>query len=316
MQKDSNHGSQHELTGELLSIVSQLRQVLDAWTLAGVRDLERGELAGLYPIEPMVRHLEPTVPRDRSSLFLRADTSPGLGISLSTKPPGSGAGEAAISRNVPHEETDPYTGGQQAPDLSKWKAHVRSTRRGIPRDMNRLRGHVEGCRRCGLAGSRHNLVFGQGNIHATLMIVGEAPGAHEDRAGLPFVGPAGQMLDRMLENVLFLKRADVFITNVLKCRPPGNRDPSQDEIATCLPFLEAQVQAVQPRAILSLGRISTQVLLGTGQPLGRLRGRWADYRGIPLLPTYHPAYLLRSPSEKRKVMQDLLELKSKLQGSV
>lgn len=166
---------------------------------------------------------------------------------------------------------------------------------------------VEGCTRCTLAAGRQKIVFGQGPEPARLMFVGEAPGAQEDRQGLPFVGPAGQLLERMLAAVGFA-RAEVYITNIVKCRPPENRDPRPEEVAACRPFLEAQVRALAPRAICALGRPAAQALLGTDAPISALRGRWASYQGIPLLPTFHPAFLLRDPARKAEAYRDLKTL--------
>jgi uracil-DNA glycosylase len=160
------------------------------------------------------------------------------------------------------------------------------------------------CRRCKLAPTRKNLVFGSGNPHAELMFVGEAPGADEDEQGLPFVGRAGQLLTRIIE-AIELRRQDVFICNILKCRPPGNRNPETDEIAACEGFLFRQIEAVKPKVIVTLGAFGAQTLLRTTEAIGRLRGRLIDYRGIKLMATFHPAYLLRNPIEKRKVWEDM-----------
>jgi DNA polymerase len=167
-----------------------------------------------------------------------------------------------------------------------------------------LAGVVRECRLCGLCETRTQTVFGTGNRGARLMVVGEAPGAEEDRQGEPFVGRAGILLNAMLRAAGF-ERGEVFIANVLKCRPPNNRDPSDEEAARCLPYLRRQIELVAPSAILCVGRIAAQRLLGTDQPIGRLRGRVHDFDGVPVIATYHPAYLLRSPGEKRKSWDDL-----------
>jgi DNA polymerase len=171
-------------------------------------------------------------------------------------------------------------------------------------DWDRLAQEVSGCRLCGLCETRTQTVFGVGNRAARLMVVGEAPGAEEDRQGEPFVGRAGQLLNSMLRAAGF-ERRDVFIANVLKCRPPNNRDPSDEEAERCLPYLHRQIGLVSPAAILCVGRIAAQRLLGTEQPIGRLRGRVHEVDGVPVVATYHPAYLLRSPGEKRKSWDDL-----------
>ena len=167
-----------------------------------------------------------------------------------------------------------------------------------------LEESVRGCRLCGLCETRTQTVFGVGNRAARLMVVGEAPGADEDRQGEPFVGRAGQLLNSMLRAAGF-ERSQVFIANVLKCRPPHNRDPSDEESSHCLPYLRRQIDLVAPAAILCVGRIAAQRLLDTDQPVGKLRGRVHDQGGVPVVVTYHPAYLLRSPGEKRRSWDDL-----------
>ena len=160
------------------------------------------------------------------------------------------------------------------------------------------------CRRCGLAPTRTQVVFGVGNPRAALVFVGEAPGADEDAQGIPFVGRAGQLLTKIIE-AMGLRRDDVYIANIIKCRPPGNRNPQPDEIASCEPFLIAQLDIIRPKVICALGTFAAQTLLKTREPISRLRGRWQAYQGIPLMPTFHPAYLLRNPNEKETVWKDV-----------
>ncbi|MBN1569602.1 MAG: uracil-DNA glycosylase [Acidobacteria bacterium] len=170
--------------------------------------------------------------------------------------------------------------------------------------LDAIRKELGDCRRCKLAPTRTNIVFGAGNPHADLMFVGEAPGADEDEQGLPFVGRAGQLLTKIIEST-GMRRDDVYICNILKCRPPGNRNPETDEIASCEQFLFRQIAAVKPKIICALGAFGAQTLLRTTQPIGRLRGQLIDYRGAKLVATFHPAYLLRNPIEKRKVWEDM-----------
>jgi DNA polymerase len=177
--------------------------------------------------------------------------------------------------------------------------------------LDAIRGDIGDCRRCKLASGRTNIVFGSGNPNADLMFVGEAPGAEEDRQGLPFVGRAGQLLTRIIE-AMGLRRDDVFICNILKCRPPENRNPEPDEIASCEPFLFRQVAAVQPKVICALGTFGAQTLLRTKEPVGRLRGQFFLYRGVKLMVTFHPAYLLRNPGEKRRVWEDVQKVRDYL----
>jgi DNA polymerase len=169
-----------------------------------------------------------------------------------------------------------------------------------------LRAEVSVCTRCELSRGRTQTVFGVGNTQAELLVIGEAPGAEEDRQGEPFVGRAGQLLNSMLR-AMGNPRESVYIANLLKCRPPGNRDPKPEEVASCLPYLQRQVELLQPRLIVAVGRIAAQNLLATDTPIGRLRGQVHRFgeRATPLIVTYHPAYLLRSPGEKRKAWVDL-----------
>jgi DNA polymerase len=176
-----------------------------------------------------------------------------------------------------------------------------------------LQAEVRTCTRCGLAGSRTQTVFGVGDRAAELLVIGEAPGADEDARGEPFVGRAGQLLDSMLR-ALGSPRDTVYIANILKCRPPGNRDPSPEEVACCLPYLRRQIDLVRPRLLLAVGRIAAQNLLATDTPIGKLRGRVHEFAeaGTPVIVTYHPAYLLRSPGEKRKAWGDLKFVRDEL----
>ena len=170
-----------------------------------------------------------------------------------------------------------------------------------------LKAHIGDCTRCKLHKmGRRQVVFGVGNPNADLMFVGEAPGADEDLQGEPFVGRAGQLLTKIIEGGLQMKRSDVYIANVIKCRPPSNRNPEPDEVATCEPFLNQQIDTIRPRVIVALGTFAAHALLKTDAPISRLRGRVFDYRGgSKLIPTFHPAFLLRSPDRKRDVWEDI-----------
>ena len=168
------------------------------------------------------------------------------------------------------------------------------------------------CQRCGLGASRTKLVYGVGNPNARLVFVGEAPGREEDLQAEPFVGEAGRLLDRILQ-AMGLNRDDVYLCNVLKCRPPNNRDPQPDEVATCEAFLVRQIAAIRPQIIIGLGRFAVHSLLKTNAPISKLRGEWQNYQGIPLMPTYHPAYLLSNPEGKRDVWDDMKQVLRRLQ---
>ena len=179
----------------------------------------------------------------------------------------------------------------------------------IPRltSLAQVRGWMGECTRCPLHKGRNKIVFGGGPEDARIMFIGEGPGQQEDRQGLPFVGPAGKLLDAMLAAV-GMKREQVYIANIVKCRPPHNRDPQADEVAACRPFLEAQVKVIAPAAICTLGRPAAHALLNSDAPMGRLRGKWSQALGVPVLPTYHPAYLLRTPEAKALAYADLKAL--------
>jgi uracil-DNA glycosylase family 4 len=170
--------------------------------------------------------------------------------------------------------------------------------------LETVRGEMGDCRRCSLGKVRTNLVFGEGNPKAELVFVGEAPGGDEDKQGRPFVGRAGQLLTRIIA-AMGLTREDVYICNILKCRPPGNRNPESNEISACEPFLVKQLQAINPKIICALGSFAAKTLLKTEIPITVLRGRYHDYHDIKLMPTYHPAYLLRNPGAKKQVWEDV-----------
>lgn len=175
-----------------------------------------------------------------------------------------------------------------------------------------LREEIGDCTRCPLHAGRNKLVFGDGNPEASLVFVGEGPGRDEDLSGVPFVGAAGQLLTKIIE-AIGLSREQVYICNVVKCRPPNNRDPQPLESDTCGPFMLRQLEIIRPRVVVALGRPSAQFLLNTDLPIGRLRGAFHDLRGMKVMPTYHPAYLLRNPSGKRAVWEDMKKVRDELQ---
>jgi uracil-DNA glycosylase len=208
---------------------------------------------------------------------------------------------AAHSNETPHPLTDPadvemtYAADSDPP---------------LPRGghgLTLVHEELGDCQRCKLSRSRRHIVFGVGNPEAHLMFVGEGPGADEDEQGEPFVGAAGQLLTKMIQ-AMQMTRDDVYICNVIKCRPPSNRDPEPDEVAACEPFLKKQIAVVQPRVIVALGKFAAHLLTGEQTPITRLRGNLKHYQGIPVMPTYHPAYLLRDESRKREAWHDLKEV--------
>ena len=184
-------------------------------------------------------------------------------------------------------------------------AAVGASRENGPRSLQFLEEALQGCESCALHAGRINLVYGAGNPSADIVFVGEGPGRHEDEQGEPFVGAAGELLDKIIQGVFRLDRSDVYICNVVKCRPPGNRDPLPEEVAACAPHLEDQLAQVKPAVVVGLGRFAVQTLLRTDAPIGRLRGRVHPFGDACLVPTYHPAYLLRNPGDKRKVFEDM-----------
>lgn len=175
-----------------------------------------------------------------------------------------------------------------------------------------IRTDLGDCQRCKLCTTRNKIVFGVGSEQAPVMFVGEGPGADEDRLGDPFVGKAGELLDKMIE-AMGWTRASVYIANTVKCRPPGNRNPEPDELAACTPFLHAQIASIAPRILVALGRPAACTLLGRDVPISSVRGQWHEYRGVRLMPTFHPAYLLREPAKKREAWSDLKMVMAELE---
>lgn len=256
------------------------------------------------PTQPAPTQPAPTQP---SPMAGAADAAP----SALQQTSGSAAPEAAPPA-TPARQALPVLRGPSLGGVDVLQAILSSTASNADK-LELLRTEAIGdCTRCKLHRGRSRLVFGVGNPNAMLVFVGEGPGADEDRQGVPFVGKAGQLLTRMIE-AMGLKRDDVYICNVVKCRPPSNRDPEPDEVDACEPFLQAQLAILQPRVIVALGRHAAQTLLRTKTPITRLRGNWCEYRGIALMPTYHPSYLLREESDpskqrKREAWADLQEV--------
>jgi len=188
--------------------------------------------------------------------------------------------------------------------VEEWYLSPRTRKAEIPQTLDAVYRETKDCRRCPLCETRNNFVFGAGNENADIMFIGEAPGRDEDLQGEPFIGRAGQLLTKIIEAIQF-RREDVYIGNILKCRPPQNRDPLPEEVDHCLPILDAQLKCIRPSIICVLGRIAAQTLLRTSTPLGRLRGRIHDFHGIKMIVTYHPAALLRNPNLKRPTWEDM-----------
>jgi len=183
----------------------------------------------------------------------------------------------------------------------------------LPSSMADLKTTVNGCHLCELAKTRTNVVFGEGNENARLMFVGEAPGETEDKTGRPFVGKAGELLTKMIENAVGIKREEVYIANIVKCRPPNNRVPAPSEAASCKPYLEKQIELIKPELIVTLGATALNSLLGQNHSIMKVRGSVTEYAGIPLIPTFHPSFLLRNPSAKKEAYADMLLIKNYLE---
>ena len=221
-------------------------------------------------------------------------------------------GVAGISGDVAWRRRTSHIDG--TPHLTS-TAHAARSTSNAKSTLHVLREDIGDCTRCKLhAQGRTQIVFGVGNPDADLMFVGEAPGADEDIQGIPFVGRAGQLLTKIIE-AIGLTRDQVYIANVIKCRPPGNRNPEPDEVEACEPFLFRQIDAIQPRVIVALGTFAAKALLKTQDPISRLRGRVYEFRGARLIPTFHPAFLLRSPDRKRDVWEDMKKVRALLQES-
>ena len=187
----------------------------------------------------------------------------------------------------------------------------------LPESMKDVHGEIDGCERCTLCRERKSIVLGEGSEKADLVFIGEGPGRDEDIQGRPFVGKAGELLTKIIENAMGFKRPDVYITNIVKCRPPKNRDPEADEVAACHPFLLKQLAVIRPRVIVALGRPATSTLLGRQAQITRIRGQWQQFHGIPFMPTFHPAYVLRNYDRKTRglVFDDMKQVVQALKES-
>jgi uracil-DNA glycosylase len=268
------------------TLIASLRDYVEQIREEGLEGLEgRGDGA---PSSKAAK----TPARATSAPTLRSSTTPGPVAASPTSVPVADATQSAepSPRAAPAELFYLYPELEQTADLAA------------------LREFIGECTRCKLAPKRTNIVFGVGNPKADLMFVGEAPGADEDLRGEPFVGRAGQLLTDIIERGMGMRRAEVYICNVIKCRPPDNRNPEGDEVAACEPFLLRQIDLVRPRVIVGLGTFAVQAVLKLKTPISKLRGIWHEVRGIKMMPTFHPAYLLRNPSDKRLVWADIQEV--------
>jgi len=290
------HGDDRDLddaSGSARRLIRELRQRLEGLHRAGVRDLPRPNWIEPVSTDDPVTPLFPQAPAAAAGHAAERPPRPAddLPAQKPTRKPTPGPALAATSFSLfqePGFETAPVPLAER------------------PSILKVLAEEVAICTKCAnLAATRTQTVFADGSPTARLMFIGEAPGADEDRTGIPFVGRAGQLLTDMITKGMGLKRQDVYIANILKCRPPENREPSGEESANCLPYLERQIDIIRPEFICLLGRVAVQYLLGTTLSMGKLRGKWYRYQGIPTIVTYHPAYLLRTPSAKKDAWEDL-----------
>lgn len=277
---------------ELLEIVGQLKTLLISYPQIGLDPLD-----GLKPLRPVAG--KPVQEGTQGS----RDRGKQSRASKGPEPVRSTPREAA---RATHGVAMPAASIQSVPEPEG--------RAVLPADLESLAAFIGDCRRCRLSEKRTHVVFGEGSPKARLVFVGEGPGADEDAAGRPFVGEAGKLLTRIIENGMGLKREDVYICNVVKCRPPNNRDPEADEVQTCRPFLEQQLAILKPEVICTLGRIAAKCLLGREFKITQERGTWFSFKGIPLMTTYHPSYILRNPSEERPLKRQVWEDVQKIMG--
>ena len=277
---------------ELLEIVGQLKNLLMSYPQIGLDPSE-----GLNPLSPVAGK-----PAQEGTQGGKARGKPSRASRVSGPTRGTHGEETQGNRGVEM----PRASSQSVPEPGA--ADV------LPADLESLAVFIGDCRRCKLSEKRTRVVFGEGSPKARLVFVGEGPGADEDAAGRPFVGEAGKLLTRIIEGGMGLKREDVYICNVVKCRPPANRDPEADEVQTCLPFLKQQLAIIRPEVICTLGRIAAQSLLGREFKITQERGNWSSFMGIPLMATFHPAYILRNLSEERRLKGLVWEDVKKIMG--
>jgi len=286
------HGEDRELDDArepAWRLIRELRQRLEGLHRAGVRDLPRANWIEPVRTEDPVTPIVPQAPPASAGHAVERPPSPADDLPARKPAPAPALPATSFSLfQEPGFETAPLPPAER------------------PSILRVLAEEVAICRKCAeLAATRTQTVFADGSPSARLMFIGEAPGADEDRTGVPFVGRAGQLLTDMITKGMGLRRQDVYIANILKCRPPENREPSGEESANCLPYLERQIDIIRPEFICLLGRVAVQYLLGTTLSMGKLRGKWYRYQGIATIVTYHPAYLLRTPSAKKDAWDDL-----------
>ena len=295
-------GEEIDPNGEAGALVAAARELVAELSEEGICEFERLEAAPFpnahseqpsTPAAPAAQRFSAGAPSPASSR--PASSRPTASPPTPSKPTTPPSAAARTSRDPVAPAPPPVGMAESVP----W--------RGRRPTLEEVRDHLGDCERCGLCSGRNSIVFGDGNPGANLMFIGEGPGEQEDRQGLPFVGRAGDLLTQMIEKGIGLSRSDVYICNIVKCRPPQNRNPLPPEVGACRPFLDGQIEAVAPRVIVTLGKPAASLLLDREVAITRLRGTWQEYRGIPLMPTLHPAYVLRqyTAENRRAVWQDL-----------
>jgi DNA polymerase len=285
-------------------VTRQIRQQLEALQRAGIDHIPSLTVEGIEFAAPVLIAGQPDMPGSISTTpeTIRGPGLPGPPRSPSTEPPT--LKKAPAPKATPKASTNQAASDTLFGDVGFETPPIPAVERADR--LLEIAKVVSTCPKCPiLVATRNRTVFGDGSPTARLMFIGEAPGAEEDRRGIPFVGRAGQLLTDMITKGMGLSRDEVYITNVLKCRPPGNRDPLPDESANCLPYLEQQLEIIRPEFLCLLGRVAAQNLLQTTVAMGKLRGRWHSVRGIKALVTYHPSYLLRNPPAKKDAWEDL-----------
>jgi uracil-DNA glycosylase family 4 len=288
----NRHMSAHD---EALDLIAAAREALVDLLEEGVDAL------------PRVKTEEFAAPATTTATANPSETSRAPSTSVAAD---AGQPSPTIVRDEPARPTHASASASESdatPSSASWSADP---------TLDEVRSALGECTRCGLCEGRQTIVFGSGNPNADILFIGEGPGEQEDRQGLPFVGRAGELLTKMIEGGIKISRDDVYICNIVKCRPPENRNPLPDEVSACRPFLDGQIDAVKPRVIVSLGKPAASLLLGREVPITRIRGTWHEYRGIPLMPTLHPAYVLRqyTPENRRNVWEDLKQALERSRG--
>lgn len=287
----------NELTDELIAISNEIKDQLQFYREMGFEDVGGSDVAAELAPAAASRQQPPQSQTDE----------------VLSRPAQSA--EAALSLTDRVEQVDLFgelvAGPRKDPAP---KSHSMPVVESSDESLDAIRDDLGDCTRCKLHEHRRTIVFGEGNPQASLMFVGEGPGAEEDATGRPFVGRAGQLLDKIIE-AIGLRREDVYIANIVKCRPPLNRTPERDEVETCEPFLFRQIKFIRPRVIVALGSPAFQTLLRTREPITRARGEWRELDGIKVMPTFHPAFLLRSPDKKREVWEDMKKVRDFLNAT-